>query len=144
MKHTTGNLLNKALAGEFDVIVHGANCFCVMGAGIAAQIAFVFPEAYEADKATVSGDWSKLGTTSEVIVRDLVVVNGYTQYTPGRSVDYDAISRVFREVAKRHTGKRIGIPKIGAGIAGGDWEVIERIIDIECFGEDVTLVVYDI
>src|SRR5262245_25013555 len=29
-----GDLLKMALAGEFDVIVHGANCFCTMGAGM--------------------------------------------------------------------------------------------------------------
>jgi len=36
---------------------------------------------------------------------------------------------------------RIGIPKIGAGLAGGDWKVIEEIIDKIGFS-DLTCVLY--
>jgi O-acetyl-ADP-ribose deacetylase (regulator of RNase III) len=38
------------------------------------------------------------------------------------------------------SGKRIGYPKIGAGLAGGDWNIISSIIDKELIGEDHTLV----
>ena len=33
MKTIQGNLIHSAQAGEFDLIVHGCNCFCTMGAG---------------------------------------------------------------------------------------------------------------
>jgi O-acetyl-ADP-ribose deacetylase (regulator of RNase III) len=36
MKSTPGDLLEPATSGRFEVIVHGANCQCAMGAGIAA------------------------------------------------------------------------------------------------------------
>lgn len=39
MKVITGNLIKLAINGDFDVIIHGCNCFCKMGAGIAKQIA---------------------------------------------------------------------------------------------------------
>jgi O-acetyl-ADP-ribose deacetylase (regulator of RNase III) len=35
---------------------------------------------------------------------------------------------------------RIGYPAIGAGLAGGDWEVISSIIEEELKGEDHTFV----
>ena len=38
MKVLKGDLLQLALEGVFDVIVHGANCQCSMGAGIAKAI----------------------------------------------------------------------------------------------------------
>ena len=38
MKIIKGDLIKLALQGEFDVIVHGCNCFCTMGAGIAKSI----------------------------------------------------------------------------------------------------------
>ena len=38
MKIVEGNLLDMAVNGDFDVIIHGCNCFCNMGAGIALQI----------------------------------------------------------------------------------------------------------
>lgn len=32
---------------------------------------------------------------------------------------------------------------IGSGLAGGDWEIIEKIIEEEMYDEDVTIVIYD-
>jgi O-acetyl-ADP-ribose deacetylase (regulator of RNase III) len=43
---------------------------------------------------------------------------------------------------QRFSGKTFGMPKIGAGLAGGDWELIESIIDEELSGESVTIVNY--
>lgn len=147
MKERHGNLIDLALAGDFDVIVHGCNCFCTMGAGIARAIRDQFPEAFAADQATVAGDRDKLGSYSAATVlragRELTVVNAYTQYHfhgPGVLVDYPALRQVFTAIARDFPGKRIGYPKIGAGLAGGDWTVIAAIIDEELAGEDHTLV----
>lgn len=144
MKTIEGNLITFALNGEFEVIVHGSNCFNTMGAGIAAQIKECFPEAYEIDQRTKVGAPYKLGdlTYHHYKSTNLVVVNGYTQYNPGANCDYAAIRKVFKKVKKNWSGKKIAYPKIGAGIAGGDWNVISKIIDEELEGEDHTLVIY--
>jgi O-acetyl-ADP-ribose deacetylase (regulator of RNase III) len=148
MRVVRGDLLKLALVGEFDVIVHGANCQCTMGAGIARSIRDTFPEAYEADLRTPRGDRSKLGTLSVAQVRDdppLWVANAYTQFDyRGRGVkaDYDAIRRAATAVKQRFPGKRIGYPKIGAGLARGDWTIIAKILDEELADEDHTLVEY--
>jgi O-acetyl-ADP-ribose deacetylase (regulator of RNase III) len=150
MKTVRGDLLQLAESGSFDVIVHGANCQCTMGAGIAKSIRETFPEAYEVDCATPRGDRAKLGTISCAEVsrsgRAFWVVNAYTQHHyrgPGVRVDYDAVRSAMREVKRRFTGKRIGYPKIGAGLARGDWELLSRIIDEELESEDHTLVEYE-
>lgn len=76
-----------------------------------------------------------------------LVVNMYTQYYPGREdpdVLYKSISNGFRRL---HNSKlldektRIGIPKIGAGIAGGNWVKIKALIEKAMPGRDITLVV---
>ena len=64
MKTIKGDLVKLAIKGEFDLIIHGCNCFCTMGAGIAKTIKQKFPEAYEADLKTEKGDKAKLGTIS--------------------------------------------------------------------------------
>ena len=150
MKVVTGDLLGLARRGQFDVIVHGCNCFCTMGRGIAKGVREAFPEAYEADCRTRSGDRLKLGDyTSARVLRDgmdLVVVNAYTQFNwrgAGPKADYDAISRVFRSIRLAFAGSRIGYPKIGAGLAGGDWGRISALIDETLAGEDHTLVVFE-
>mgnify|MGYP001795501660 FL=1 len=38
MKTIKGDLVKLAIKGEFDLIIHGCNCFCTMGAGIAKTI----------------------------------------------------------------------------------------------------------
>jgi O-acetyl-ADP-ribose deacetylase (regulator of RNase III) len=143
MQTEHGDLVQKARAGEFDVIVHGCNCFCQMGAGIAKTIKQVFPTAYQADLTTVAGDHTKLGTYSvaqvDISGRVLVIVNGYTQYNwrgKGLKADYAAIRQVFRRVKQAYTGHRIGYPALGAGLAGDDWNIIAAIIDEELTGEE--------
>ncbi|MDO5067695.1 MAG: macro domain-containing protein [Propionibacteriaceae bacterium] len=147
MRIITGDLIELALAGEFDVIVHGCNCFVTMGAGIAKAIKQRFPEAWQADQTTERGDRGKLGTYSSALVeRDGVsftVVNAYTQFThrgAGPKVDYDAVRAVFRAVARDFPDARVGYPLIGAGLAGGDWGRIQVIIDEELTGMSHVLV----
>jgi O-acetyl-ADP-ribose deacetylase (regulator of RNase III) len=140
-----GNLIDLTEQGLFDVIVHGCNCFHTMGAGIAKEIKERYPEAYEADALfTSKGDKSKLGKYTWVKVKgpkplehEFFITNAYTQYyfgdakKHGPMLDYDAVSSVFSMINSFFGGLRIGYPKIGAGLAGGDWDVISNIINKE-------------
>ena len=49
----------------------------------------------------------------------------------------------MRQVKGSFAGKRIGYRKMGAGLAGGDWNRIAAIVDEELAGEDHTLVEFD-
>ena len=142
-----GDLIKLALDGNFDVIIHGCNCFCTMGAGIAKSIKNEFPQAFKADLATIKGDKTKLGTYSSVCINQnnykIIIVNAYTQFHwwgNGCKADYNAIKNVFSAIKKNFHGKKIGYPLIGAGLAGGDWNVISKIIKTELKNENHTLV----
>ena len=144
-----GDLVDLAVSGKFDVIVHGCNCFCKMSAGVAKSVKSAFPEAAVVDNSTERGARNKLGTISIAEIERgglrIFVVNGYTQYDwrgTGRLVDYEAVRAVMREVKLQFSGKRIGYPRIGAGLARGNWEVLEKIIRQELKGEAHTLVEY--
>jgi O-acetyl-ADP-ribose deacetylase (regulator of RNase III) len=147
MKTVQGDLLHLAMEGAFDVIIHGCNCQCQMGKGIALTIKRQFPEAYAADLATEKGDRRKLGTFSAADVerdgQSFMIVNAYTQFHwrgDGVKADYDAIRSVMRSIAACFPGRRIGYPKIGAGLAGGDWSIISGIIDEELADLDHTYI----
>jgi O-acetyl-ADP-ribose deacetylase (regulator of RNase III) len=147
VKTIQGDLLVLAEAGVFEVIAHGCNCFCTMGGGIARGVRAKFPAAYEADCATPQGDRSKLGTCTfaecPTAAGSVVVVNAYTQFDysgRGVKVDYGAVRSCMAWIRTHYAGKSIGLPKIGAGLAGGDWSRIEAIIREELAGEDVTIV----
>ena len=80
MKVIKGDLIQLALEGKFDVIVHGANCQNTMGKGIAKSIKETFPEAYQSDLETKKGDINKLGGFTVAKINNLHIVNAYTQY----------------------------------------------------------------
>ena len=118
-----------------------------MGAGMAKAIRAHFPEAYEADLATPCGARNKLGTISVARCHrgdaELWVVNAYTQFHyrgSGVRVDYPAVASAMEQVKRQFSGKRIGYPRIGAGLARGDWTKLAALIDAALDGEDHTLV----
>lgn len=153
MKTIKGDLIKLAEQGEFDMIVQGCNCFHAMGGGIAKQLADKYPQVLEADKETEYGDRGKLGYFSvayvEVNNHTFSVINLYTQYKWSSGYDvfeYEHFELYLRKMAYFITGFpeslftpkfRIGFPMIGAGLAGGDWSRISKMI--ENFSNDVAL-----
>lgn len=143
IKYIDGDLVKSA--EEFDIITHGCNCFCKMGAGIALKIKEKFPEAYQVDCKTKAGDKSKLGTITYTTNTKPIIVNSYTQYkygsykTGGMDLDYMAVKTAMQEIKKLFSGKKIGMSKIGSMLAGGDWNVTKRIIEEILGDEDVTI-----
>lgn len=149
--HDKGNLLAMAAAGQFDVIVHGCNCFNNMGGGIAAQIAKLYPMAEQADNDYDATPAMKLANFSQVRVgpelgHQFVIANAYTQFEPGSGSFYNsALEIALRKIMLAYPGERIGVPYIGCGIAGGNQEEIVDIfekfaIEVECRGGTLTLV----
>jgi O-acetyl-ADP-ribose deacetylase (regulator of RNase III) len=141
-----GDLIKLAKEGKFDVIAHGCNCFCIMGAGIAVQIKKEFPEAYKEDLATLKGDVYKLGEFSKYRYKNLrlTVFNLYTQYLPGSNFEYAAFClaiRNMKEVIKEDS--IIGLPLIGCGIGGGSRQIVMEIIKKELGDFQVYLVEYE-
>lgn len=149
-----GDLIEKALNGDFDVIVQGNNCFCTQGAGLAPQMVEAFAtDKFPLEKPIYRGDINKLGCIDYQYypILNLFVVNAYTQYNYGKNhidgsikpLDYEALTLCMRKINKVFEGKHIGLPQIGAGLAGGDWEKIKQIIQNELINCKVTIVIYN-
>jgi O-acetyl-ADP-ribose deacetylase (regulator of RNase III) len=147
MKTIKGDLIKLAEQGEFDMIIQGCNCFHCMGGGLAKQLATKYPQVLEADKKTKYGDREKLGSyskaTLEVDDNIFIVLNAYTQYkwSSGSDVfEYGSfqkfLSKITRHIQTYNADGKltIGFPMIGAGLAGGDWSRISKMI--EKFSED--------
>lgn len=141
----TGDLIKLSLEGEFDVIAHGCNCFCNMGAGIAPQMAKTFgADRFRLERPSYEGDHNKLGQIDWDDTMRPTVVNAYTQYGYGRSkgipLDYEALTLCMRKINYQFKGKHIGLPRIGCGLAGGDWKRVKQIISTELKDCRVTIV----
>ena len=142
-KMIDGDLIELAKNGEFQVIAHGCNCFNAMAGGLAPQMA----AAFGCDRFFLEGDKfegmvQKLGKIDWQYNSKykLFVVNAYTQYHPGPDIRYRALNQCMKSIGQIFEGKKIGLPKIGAGIAGGDWGTIEGIIKRTLKNCDVTVV----
>lgn len=138
VKTITGNLLES----DCTAIIHQANCFATMGAGIAKQISKRYPAVLEVDRNfhIPAGKTARLGRYSEADVDGphgpLTVVNLYGQFNYGRGKQTDdkafeaALDRILSDIGRSHQrNPKVGMPYgIGCGLAGGDWTVIRRII----------------
>jgi O-acetyl-ADP-ribose deacetylase (regulator of RNase III) len=171
-REVEGNLINLAKEGEFDVIVHGCNCMCKMGAGLAPQMKKAFGvNNLPLEHWKYKGDINKLGQIEYkaiqlrgeatewkvgiynkiLVTKSLYVVNAYTQYNYGknhedgdeRPVDYDAIALCFKKINKVFKGMRVGIPLIGCGLAGGSIAAMRALANRHITDCELTIVHYD-
>lgn len=145
-----GDLITLAKEGKFDVIAHGCNCQCVMGAGIAVQMAKAFgcDTLFTKENIAFRGSVEKLGNiefkTFRLVgntplladfplqneLKYLTVVNAYTQFMYGKNhtngvdkpLDYEALTLCLRKINHIFKGKHIGLPLIGCHLAGGVWD----------------------
>lgn len=121
-----------------DVIAHGVNCQNVMGSGVARVLFEKWPivkEAYhqhflEYDPGEDGINF--LGTIQDFMVNgEYGFINCFTQQYFGpadkKYVSYDAIYDCFKQIADIYD--EVAIPRIGCGLAGGNWEIVKRIIN---------------
>ncbi len=137
------------LTSDCTIIGHGSNCFHTMGSGVAHGVRKLYPEAYEADKRTAYGEKTKLGYYSYAHTKNKTVVNLYTQYDFGndsRKLDYEALASCLaffhKMIRTKGHGTKAGLPRIGCGLAGGDWNIVKAFLEAE-FKED-TIYIYSL
>lgn len=138
VEHINGDLLALADDGQFTAIMHGCNCQHIMGAGIAKQIKQKYPEAFEIEARLPLR--CSLGWFNVVNVDELDIYNLYTQPTTGNTFDIAAFQSAFRKAVYDHVlrqvtdhprieSARIGIPHIGCGLGGGNWNDVLGVIE---------------
>ena len=140
MKYKVGCLLAALESGEVDYIVHGVNCSDGFGSGIAAQIAESFPQTKEQYHSKYEFEGWKLGEIQETVdlIINLASQNKYGKFG-NKYCSYDAIEKGLNEVNSQFAGLKIGLPKIGAGLGGGNWNIIEKIIEETLTNVDYTI-----
>ena len=120
------------------LIAHGCNAQGVMGAGVAKIIKNKFPQAFNRYKEECD-EYKRYKRTEWIlgnVILEGTIANCITQEFYGidtdRYVSYDAIDTCMLKLRTLIFYKLIpyiAMPKIGAGLGGGNWEVIEAIIN---------------
>lgn len=145
IKYIKGNILNS----NAEILAHGCNCLGGFGAGIAKQFSFSYPKSKQMYLKKFNSSGWELGDVQLIFDNNKIIANCATQISYGREkkvyVDYNAIEIVFKKLYKysKENNKSIAIPKIGAGLAGGNWEIIEKIINNIFTDKEILVYVFE-
>jgi O-acetyl-ADP-ribose deacetylase (regulator of RNase III) len=130
IEYIKGDLLET----NINHIIHGCNSHGVMRSGVAYALREKYPSAFQDYNDSYNSYGLELGAIVVSVQEDgNVIHNAITQKDYGRDpsrvyVSYWAIAEVFRKINQWGI-KEIAMPKIGAGLANGDWNVISAIIE---------------
>lgn len=134
------------------VLVHVCNDVGGWGAGFVLALSrrWKSPEreyrawAKASDGSFVLGAVQFVEVEPEMWVANLIGQHGTRHTEEGPPVRYDAIRKGLGTVAEFATrnGASVHMPRIGAGLAGGDWSTIEGIIESEL--AELSVTVYDL
>lgn len=149
IKIIEGNILN---ASE-TVIGHQVNCLGYMGAGLAMQIKARYSETYQRYREICdhhSDNRSELmGMVYLAHNSDgKTIANIFSQLDVGRSerkTDYESLNIGLNKVCEyaKENNLTVALPyKIGCGLAGGDWNIVYKMIDSVFSDYEVTLYEY--
>lgn len=150
IKLIKGNLLDS----QADLILHGVNLQGTMNSGVAKQIRERFPSAYSdyvekfRKEKWCLGDVQYSRTECD---KPRFIVNCGTQEFYGKDgvqyVSYKAIQECVTQVLRFADREKysVSMPRIGAGLGGGNWEVIFNIINKAALQyPDVSIQIYSL
>lgn len=134
------------------VIAHITNDIGGWGAGFVLALSKKWKEPEEAYRVVAKryldkNEYLPLGDVQFVQVeKDIVVANMIAQHktrsTTTKPIRYDAVKECLKKVNQYciDNNAELHAPKFGAGLAGGDWNIIEDIINSTM---SVPVIIYD-
>lgn len=153
IRYLTGDATSPQAAGR-KLIVHCCNDLGKWGAGFVLALSARWPEPeadYRAWHALGAAGGFGLGAVRFVPVRDDVVVanligqRGIKAGSKGPPIRYDALATGLATVGEYAVAERasVHLPRIGCGLAGGRWELVEPLIQHHLTARGVAVTVYD-
>ena len=142
VEYRTGDLFTQP---DLRALGHGVNCHGVMGSGIAPLFRKRSEAMYEAYRTECNTGRLTLGGVFVWVNPDgTVVYNMASQDKPGRNATLAAVESSLNEAlahAETTGVTAIGIPRIGAGIGGLNWDDVKDVIENAAERSPVTIVV---
>ena len=135
------------------VIVHVCNDLGKWGKGFVLAISRRWKEperlykaAFDLVPTPVLGDVQFVSVAETIVVANLIGQHGVaTRSTKAPPVRYEAIRAGLAKIAAhaRASSASVHMPRIGCGLAGGEWTRIEPLIAETLLVADVDVTVYD-
>lgn len=139
------------------VIAHICNDAGVWGAGFVLAISKRWPEPEANYREWNKGSFCRLGAVRLVRVSELghqpglwvanmVAQHGIRPQAGAVPIRYYAVRQALATVGRRakHLSASVHMPRIGCGLAGGEWDRIEPLIALTLLARDIDVTVYDL
>jgi O-acetyl-ADP-ribose deacetylase (regulator of RNase III) len=154
IKYIIGDATQPAGSGP-KIIVHVCNDIGGWGRGFVVALSKRWPEPEQRYRAWHRGEETAPFTLGEVLfvqVTDDIWVANLIGQRDVRAIGgippvrYEAVRKGLRRVAEeaRRLEATIHMPRIGCGLAGGNWEEVGKIVDDELAKSGVSVTVYDL
>jgi O-acetyl-ADP-ribose deacetylase (regulator of RNase III) len=155
IKYIKGDATEPIVIGDkYSVICHCCNALGAWGKGFVVPLGQKYPIAKEKYLKFIkmTREENRLGSVSFAKATDnIIVANIIGQYNiypkDGKiPLDYEALEKGFRSVIEMFQTNDIPLtvhmPKIGCGLAGGDWNRVEEIIKNTFINSNIEVYVY--
>jgi O-acetyl-ADP-ribose deacetylase (regulator of RNase III) len=125
---------------------HGCNCKGAMGKGIALEFKKRFPEMYKEYKILCEKKEFKLGdvfmyNSFPYCIFNLATQESWTTKAKLSSIE-ESLSKMLI-LGEENNVKKIGLPRIGSGLGGLNWEDVKSIIIKVCRNSEIDIIVFE-
>lgn len=130
---------------NIDALAHGCNCAGAMGKGIALEFKKRFPRMYETYRNRCLSGQFNLGDVFVWTEDSIVIFDLGTQRSWRSKATIPAITESVQKmllIGQKMGIRRIGIPRIGAGLGGLEWDDVKQILTQIANKFDIELVVF--
>ena len=132
------------------LIVHICNNKGGWGKGFSGALSKIWPSAEsEYRKWHSGGDNFRLGEVQFVYPKDSIIIanmlaqDGYKSEHNPTPVSYTDLISCLMKISKKYKYHNIHMPKIGCGLGGGDWNVIQKAINLILVNKGISVTVYE-
>ena len=143
--------------GEYSVICHCGNTLGAWGAGFVLALSKRFPKVKERYLSLIKsikpderlGKVGFVKTNKNIVVGNILGQDRIYRSADGKiPLNYEALREGFKNVYDKFIDYKnipftIHMPRIGCGLAGGKWEIVEDIIKDEFTKKGIEVYVYD-
>lgn len=148
IKYAIGDATRPKEGGN-KIIIHICNDCNKWGAGFVMALSRRWKEPemrFRALKNPKLGDVEFVSVEKDISVANIIGQHGIMNSKDGPPIRYEAVRQALKEVcqfAKSNNATVVG-PRLGSGLAGGDWDEIEKILIEELILNGIEVVIYDL
>jgi O-acetyl-ADP-ribose deacetylase (regulator of RNase III) len=148
INYLVGDATKPSCSGP-KIIAHCCKNLSLWGAGFVLAISkrWALPEReYKNLKEYKLGSVQYVKVENDIRIANIIGQEGVSFKNGIPPIRYDAIKIGFEDIAlfSAQTKSSIHMPRLGCGLAGGKWEIIENLITTIFCGNDIEVYVYDL